>query len=99
MDLKQHVLRHMAFSTGYNGPGEKRQDTVALIHKTLTVLEEGDGESPVWAELLALALDGLTRRLSYVNGKRIDPDRVAEMVCNIIRGQQSRREENPNGDG
>ncbi len=43
-------------------------------------------------DVVILALDGLTRRLAFVNGFRRDPDLVAEVACGMIIGKQTRNE-------
>lgn len=93
MDLRQHLIRQMAFSHATFGPGERRNGVVDHIRKELVEVIEGDGDSAEWVDVVILALDGLTRRLAYVGGgERRDPNFVAEMVCNMIEGKQTRNE-------
>lgn len=92
MDLKQHLLRQMAFSHHAFGPGERTAGVIDHIRKELVEVEQANGESSEWVDVVILALDGLTRRLAYCNGERRDPDRVAEMACKMIIGKQSRNE-------
>lgn len=100
-DLKQHLLRQMAFSLATFGPGERREGVIDHIRKELVEVEEGHGEAAEWVDVVILALDGLTRRLSWACGVdsvhspnygRVDPERVAEMVCNLLKGKQTRNE-------
>ena len=92
MDLKQHLMRQMAFSHATYGPGERTDGVVNHIRKELVEVEEAAGESSEWVDVVILALDGLTRRLAYCNGERRDPALVAETACNMIEGKQSRNE-------
>lgn len=92
MDLKQHLLRQMAFSHATYGPGERTKGVVDHIKKELSEVELANGEASEWVDVVILALDGLTRRLAYCNGERADPERVAELACSMIVSKQSRNE-------
>jgi len=92
MDLKQHLIRQMAFSHATYGPGERTKGVIDHIRKELEEVERANGEASEWVDVAILALDGLTRRLAYCNGKRNDPDRVAELACSMIIAKQSRNE-------
>lgn len=92
MDLKQHLLRQMAWSHAVFGPGERMNGVLDHIRKELVEVEKGDGDSAEWVDVVILALDGLTRRLAFINGKRLDPAQVAEVACNMIVGKQTRNE-------
>lgn len=92
MDLKQHLLRQMAFSHATFGPGERTGGVIDHIRKELVEVEDAHGESAEWVDVIILALDGLTRRLAYCNGERRDPVLVAELACNMIEGKQTRNE-------
>lgn len=93
MDLKQHLIRQMAFSHATFGPGERMKGVTDHIRKELDEVLAGDGDASEWVDVVILALDGLTRRLAYVGGgERADPKRVAEMACKMIEGKQTRNE-------
>lgn len=95
MDLKQHLIRQMAFSHATFGPGIRTKGVIDHIRKELIEVEESNGESSEWIDVVILALDGLTRRLAYSldNGKvRRDPSEVAQMVCNMIESKQTKNE-------
>lgn len=94
MDLKQHLIRQMAFSHATFGPGERREGVIDHIKKEIVEVEEANGDSIEWVDVVILALDGLTRRLAYStsDGQRKDPAVVAQMVCNMIEGKQTRNE-------
>lgn len=93
MDLKQHLLRQMAFSHATFGPGERRAGVANHIRKELVEVIDANGEASEWVDVVILALDGLTRRLAYCQGiSRRDPDQVAELACAMIVGKQSRNE-------
>jgi len=91
-DLKQHLLRQMAWSHATFGPGERRDGVIDHIRKELVEVEEANGEAAEWTDVVILALDGLTRRLAFVNGYRADPEQVAETVCGLLAGKQTRNE-------
>jgi hypothetical protein len=93
VDLKQHLLRQMAWSHANFGPGERTQGVIDHIKKELVEIEQADGAADEWVDVVILALDGLTRRLAFVGGgSRADPDHVAQTVCNMIVGKQTRNE-------
>jgi hypothetical protein len=92
MDLKQHLIRQMAFSHATFGHGEATEGLIDHIRKELIELEDANGESSEWVDVVLLALDGLTRRLAFCNGDRKDPREVADMACRIIEGKQTKNE-------
>lgn len=92
MDLKQHLLRQMAWSHATFGPTERRAAVIDHLRKELVEVEEAGGEASEWLDVVMLALDGLTRRLAYCNGDRADPVQVAETACTMIVNRQSRNE-------
>lgn len=92
LDLKQHLLRQMAFSHATFGPGERTAGVIDHIRKELVEVETANGDSSEWVDVVILALDGLTRRLAFCNGDRNNPESVAEMACGMIRGKQARNE-------
>ena len=93
MDLKQHLIRQMAFSHSTFGPGERTAGVIDHIRKELDEVIAADGDSAEWVDVVILALDGLTRRLAFVGGgDRADPEMVADSVCRMIVGKQSRNE-------
>ncbi len=92
MDLKQHLIRQMAFSHATFGPGERTKGVADHIRKEINEVIAAEGAADEWVDVVILALDGLTRRLAYIGGERADPERVAEMACKMIVGKQSRNE-------
>ena len=92
MDLKQHLIRQMAFSHATFGPGERTAGVIDHIRKELDEVADANGEAAEWVDVVILALDGLTRRLSYCTGKRDDPQRVADTACALIAAKQTRNE-------
>ena len=92
MDLKQHLIRQMAFSHATFGPGERREGVIDHIRKELVEVEQAHGDAAEWVDVVILALDGLTRRLAYCNVGRTDPELMAETICNMIAQKQSRNE-------
>lgn len=94
-DLEAHLKRQMAFSHATFGPGERMQGVLDHIRKEIVEVEQSNGDSNEWVDIVILALDGLTRRLSYcVDGKtRNNAQEVAAMACRMIEGKQTRNEE------
>ncbi len=96
MDLKQHLLRQMAFSHQAYGPGERQAGVIDHIRKELVEVEESNGDSSEWVDVVILALDGLTRRLAFIgnHGERRNPypEGVAGLACRMILDKQARNE-------
>lgn len=95
MRLKQHLIRQMAFSHATFGPGQRTEGVIDHIRKELVEVEEANGESSEWVDVVILALDGLTRSLAYSlddGNTRRNPSEVAQMACNMIEGKQARNE-------
>lgn len=92
MNLREHLMRQMAFSHQAFGPGERTHGILDHMRKEMKEVADANGEASEWVDLVLLSLDGLTRRLAYVNGERGDPFRVAETACRMIQAQQSRNE-------
>lgn len=92
MELEAHLIRQMAFSHATFGPGCRTTGVIDHIRKELVEVEESGGSSSEWIDVVILALDGLTRQLCYCNGDRKDPAQVADMVCNMLHGKQTRNE-------
>lgn len=92
MDLKQHLLRQMAFSHATFGPGTRTAGVVDHIRKKLAEVLEANGSADEWVDVVILSLDGLTRQLAYCTGERRDPEIVAAEVCSIILWKQTRNE-------
>lgn len=88
-DLEAHLKRQIAFSRGAFGPGERMHGVIDHIRKELTEVEEANGESDEWVDVVILALDGLTRRL-VASG--YDVDLAARVACQMIEGKQGRNE-------
>ncbi|MCP4208898.1 MAG: DUF550 domain-containing protein [Shimia sp.] len=88
MDLKQHLLRQMAFSHATFGPGVRTAGVCDHIRKELQEVQEAGGDAAEWVDVVILALDGLTRQLASRVGERRDPSHVAETACAMIAGKQ-----------
>lgn len=91
MDLKQHLLRQMAFSHATYGPGKRTAGLVDHIRKELVEIIDGEGAPIEWVDVVILALDGLTRELIYRDngGGRGDPGNAADMACRLICTKQT----------
>ena len=93
MNLRQHMIRQMAFSHATFGPGERMAGVIDHIRKELVEVENSGGDAAEWVDVVILAIDGLTRRLAFCNGNRTDPGQVADIACHMIVGKQTRNEE------
>jgi hypothetical protein len=96
MDLKEHLLRQMAFSHATFGPGERTQGVIDHIRKELIEVENSNGSALEWVDIVILALDGLTRELMYTSGvghdlplRHPDPAGRAELACQMILHKQA----------
>ena len=83
MDLKQHLLRQMAFSHATFGPGRRTKGICDHIRKELDEVEESGGDITEWIDVVILALDGATRAEAYSKDQpllRKSPTHVAALV-------------------
>jgi hypothetical protein len=95
MDLKQHLMRQMAFSKATYGPGARTNGVLDHIKKEVEEVRESGGDSAEWVDLVILSLDGLTRQLSFCNDqtKRVSTSAgIATIACNMIVEKQDRNE-------
>jgi hypothetical protein len=95
MDLKQHLIRQMAFSKATYGPGTRTNGVLDHLTKEIEEVRESGGSADEWVDLVILSLDGLTRQLSFCNDpkERIAPAaEIAQVACNMIVGKQDRNE-------
>jgi hypothetical protein len=96
MDLKQHLIRMMAFSHATYGPGERTDGLLDHIAKEVEEVRRSGGKPEEWVDIVILALDGLTRSLAFADGDTIDmrgdPDAVARDACLAILAKQSTNE-------
>lgn len=95
MDLKQHLMRQMAFSKATFGPGTRTEGVLDHLSKEIEEVRESGGSADEWVDLVILSLDGLTRQLSFCNRgtERIrTSEEIAEMACNMVVGKQDRNE-------
>lgn len=97
MDLKQHLLRQIAFSRATFGPGTRTKGLCDHIRKEIVEVTKGKGDADEWVDLVILALDGLTRELLFreaviATSAPRDPEEVAAQACQMIRRKQGRNE-------
>lgn len=93
MNLKQHLIRQMAWSHATFGPTTRTEGVLDHIRKELVEVEEANGSYEEWVDVVILALDGLTRQLAFVKSSgRRDPAQVAEIACAAIVAKQTRNE-------
>lgn len=99
-DLKQHLLRQMAFSHATFGPGTRTDGVIDHIRKELEEVAASSGSAHEWVDVVILGLDGLTRELAfgqsiaagtYINARKL-PTSVAEQACDLILDKQARNE-------
>ncbi|MCO6410068.1 dATP/dGTP pyrophosphohydrolase domain-containing protein [Hoeflea alexandrii] len=100
LDLKQHLLRQMAFSHATFGHGTRTEGVVDHIRKELEEVAASGGSAREWVDVVILGLDGLTRELAFgatshggiaAAGRR-DPEAVARMACHLVLEKQARNE-------
>lgn len=95
-DLEAHLKRQMAFSHATFGPGQRTAGVIDHIKKELIEVEYAigfDEKTKEWADVVILALDGLTRHLAfYGGGARSDPNTVVEEAVAYIENKQSANE-------
>lgn len=89
MDLRQHLLRQMAWSHATFGPTERRAGVIDHIRKELKEIEASDGDTAEWVDVVILALDGLTRSIAFAHGERQNPQKVVERACELILHKQA----------
>lgn len=92
MDLKQHLIRQMAFSHSTFGHGPRTCGVIDHISKELAEVEASGGHPSEWVDVVILALDGLTRAVAFQNGPRMDPDEVAGLCVRQIAAKQTKNE-------
>lgn len=96
MDLKQHLLRQMAFSHATFGPGRRMRGVIDHIRKELKEVEKAETHEDrvsEWVDVVILALDGLTRELIFSRDRpRGSPAVAAADACGKILGKQSKNE-------
>lgn len=89
LDLEAHLRRQIAWSRANFGPGTRMTGVIDHIRKELVEVENANGETSEWVDVVILALDGLTRQLVACGA---DTNRAASMACDIIVGKQTRNE-------
>jgi hypothetical protein len=90
MNLRQHLLRQMAFSHATFGPGRRTDGVIDHIQKELIEVRDMGGAGAEWVDVVILALDGLTRQLAFsIAGARQDPERIAKLACDMILAKQT----------
>lgn len=83
MDLKQHLLRQMAFSHATFGPGKRTEGVCDHIRKELDEVIESGGSPDEWVDVVILALDGLTRSLAFRDGDNVTDRHRPHTVVNV----------------
>lgn len=95
-DLEAHLKRQMAFSHATFGPGQRTDGVIDHIKKELIEVDDTDDfdeKAKEWADVVILALDGLTRHLAYyASDTRANPNFVANEAVSYIEKKQSTNE-------
>lgn len=100
-DLFNHLVRQQAFSHATFGPGSKTKGVIDHIRKELKEVEQSyeeedhEGTMEEWVDVVILALDGLTRHISFGredNETRYDPHTVASVAIKMIVDKQTKNE-------
>ena len=95
-DLEAHLKRQMAFSHATFGPGQRTAGVIDHIRKELIEVEKAsnfDERTKEWADVVILALDGLTRHLAfYGNTRHVNPNTVVSEAVTYIEKKQSANE-------
>lgn len=93
MDLKQHLIRQMAFSHATFGHGPRTAGVIDHIRKELDEVAESGGSPEEWVDVVILALDGLTRSVIFDSDTpRGDPDYAASLCTRLISAKQAKNE-------
>ena len=95
MDLQQHLVRQMAFSKATFGPGARTLGVLDHMAKEIEEVRDSGGSAAEWVDLVILALDGLTRQLSFPGGqdhRTKSSEDIAAVACRMIVGKQDRNE-------
>lgn len=99
MKLESHLLRSMAFSFATFGPGKRTAGVIDHIRSELDEIAAAatrEDRIEEWTDVLILALDGLTREISFGEDEidmqpvyvRPDPDFVAQKVVGSLQYKQ-----------
>lgn len=83
MDLKQHLVRQIAFSRSTFGPFERTNGVCDHITKELVEVRTGyrpEYRAEEWIDVVILGLDGLWRALSMAYPCLTDEEIAAKMV-------------------
>lgn len=91
-DFEQHLVRQMVFSRATFGPGERRAGVIEHIRKELIEVEQSGGSAEEWADVVILALDGLTRELWAGVEYRITADIAAQRAVDTLVMKQAKNE-------
>jgi hypothetical protein len=91
MDMKQHLMRQMAWSRATFGPHPRTAGVIDHIRKELVEVEESNGSAAEWTDVAILAMDGLWRSVRAAHPHSASSD-VAQMVIEFILRKQDRNE-------
>lgn len=93
MDLKQHLMRQIAWSRETFGPGQRNEGVSDHILKELNEIAAETvplAQAQEWVDVIILALDGIWRSLSA------HPDLtdgvIVDVICRMIDEKQTKNE-------
>ncbi len=87
-DLSEHLCRQIAFSRATFGPGPRTAGIIDHIRKELAEVEAAGGAPEEWADVVILALDGLTRSILFAPDGCAYTDDAAAEASHMIREKQ-----------
>lgn len=91
MDLKQHLIRQMAFSRATFGTGQRTLGVIDHIRKELVEVEKASSKPDEWVDVVILALDGMWRSVRE-EMPGASAESLADMIVQIIVEKQGRNE-------
>lgn len=97
MDLKQHLLRQIAFSEKTFGPGPRSEGIIDHVRKELEEIKGAPFHSmkaAEWVDVAILALDGLWREIRECDPEFYANDELVALdACAMIEAKQSKNED------
>lgn len=100
MDFIAYLTRQITFSRGAFGPHRRHRGVLDHLKKEIAELEDAEGSSDEWVDLVILSLDGMTRAVreelrqggEVMAGFEPDHGRIARDTVAKIVGKLSQNE-------